>query len=191
MMEETDALDKLIETVKERMVKAVSHAESEFATVRTGRASSILVEKLPVEYYGSEIPLQQLANFSVPDARTLVITPFDKGAIKDIEKAIQASDLGINPNNDGTLIRLGFPPLTEERRKELIKVVRQKAEEGKVAIRAIRRSARHELEVMEKAGSITADDLDSTEKDLDKVTQGYVQELEKALSNKEKELLEV
>lgn len=173
------------------MAKAVSHAEGEFATVRTGRASSVLVERLPVEYYGTEVPLMQIANFSVPDARTLVITPYDKAALKEIEKAIQSSELGINPNNDGSIIRLNFPPLTEERRKELVKVVKQKAEDGKVAIRGVRRSARHDLESMEKAGVLTSDDVDAAEKELDKITQSFVQELDKALSHKEKELLEV
>ncbi len=190
-MAEFDSIDSLIVAVKEKMAKAVSHAEGEFATVRTGRATSVLVEKLPVEYYGSEVPLQQMANFSVPDARTLVITPYDKTALKEIEKAIQSSDLGINPNNDGSIIRLSFPPLTEERRKELVRVVRQKAEDGKVAIRGVRRSARHDLEAMEKVGLITSDDVEGTEKELDKLTQSYVQELDRALAHKEKELLEV
>ncbi len=190
-MAEFDSIDSLVASVKEKMTKAVSHAESDFATVRTGRASSVLVEKLAVEYYGTEVPLQQVANFSVPDARTLVIVPYDKTALKDIEKAIQSSDLGINPNNDGSIIRLSFPPLTEERRKELVKVVRHKAEDGKVAIRAVRRSARHDLETMEKAGVLTSDDVEGAEKELDKLTQSYVLELDRALAHKEKELLEV
>ncbi|MGH9282274.1 MAG: ribosome recycling factor, partial [Acidimicrobiales bacterium] len=128
---------------REKMHKAVLHAQIEFGAVRTGRASPALVEKLRVDYYGTPVPLQQLAGFSVPEARMLVITPYDKGAMKVIEKAIQQSDLGINPGNDGQVIRLVFPPLTEERRKELVKVVKHKAEEARVAVRAVRRAARH------------------------------------------------
>jgi ribosome recycling factor len=173
------------------MQKAVQHAESEFASVRTGRASSALVERLSVEYYGSEVPLQTLANFSVPEARVLVVSPFDKTALRAIERAISASDLGINPNNDGSIIRLNFPPLTEERRKELVKVVRQRAEDGRIAIRGVRRSARQELDHLVKDGVITSDEVDRVEKDLDKATAEYVSELDRALGVKEKELLEI
>ncbi len=180
-----------LEASRERMAKAVVHARSEFATVRTGRASPALVEKLRVDYYGTEVPLQQLAGFNVPDARMLVITPYDKGSIKGIEKAIQNSDLGINPSNDGQVIRLGFPALTEERRKELVKLVKHKAEEARVAIRNLRRAARHELEALEKDGDISMDDLDRAEKELDKVVHDNVADIERLVLQKEQELLEV
>src|SRR5436309_13991758 len=127
------------------MGKAVAHTQSEFSAVRTGRATPALVEKLRVDYYGSEVPLQQLAGFNVPEARLLVIQPYDKNSLRAIEKAIQNSDLGINPSNDGQVIRLSFPQLTEERRKDLVKVVKHKAEDGRVAARNLRRAARHEL----------------------------------------------
>src|SRR6266851_5171739 len=141
--------DVLLETT-DKMGKAIEHTQSDFATVRTGRATPALVEKLKVDYYGSEVPLQQLAGFQVQEARVLVILPYDKGAMKAIEKAIQNSDLGINPSNDGQVIRLTFPQLTEERRKELVKVVKHKAEEGRVSVRKVRRAARHDLEALER-----------------------------------------
>src|SRR5690606_11579655 len=128
------------------MAKAVAHARQEFGTIRTGRAAPALVEKLPVDYYGQEVPLQQLAGFSVPEARQLIISPYDKGSMPAIEKAIQHSDLGLNPSNDGHVIRLSFPPLTAERRQQLVRVVKGMAEDGRVAIRNLRRAARHELE---------------------------------------------
>jgi len=182
--------DVLLETT-EKMGKAIEHTQSDFSTVRTGRATPALVEKLKVDYYGTDVPLQQLAGFSVPEARLLVIQPYDKGSIKAIEKAIQNSDLGINPSNDGQVIRLTFPQLTEERRKELVKVVKHKAEEGRVAVRNLRRTARHELEALEKAGEISSDELDRAEKELEKVTHEYVGEIDKMLQHKEHELLEV
>src|SRR5215471_19509153 len=151
----------------DKMRKAVTHVQLEFASVRTGRASSGLVEKLKVDYYGSEVPLQQLAGFGVPEPRVLTITPYDKGAIKAIEKALQSSDLGINPSNDGEVIRLTFPELTEDRRKDLVKVVRNRAEEARVAVRNVRRQARHDLEALEKDGEIGRDELDRTEKELE------------------------
>jgi len=176
---------------RDKMHKAVTHAQSDFATVRTGRASPALVEKLRVDYYGTPVPLQQLAGFSVPEARTLVITPYDKGAIKAIEKAIQQSDLNINPGNDGVVVRLAFPPLTEERRKEMVKVVKHKAEEARVAIRAVRRAARHDLESLEHDGDITADDLERAEKEMERLTHDHVAEIDRMLQHKEQELLEV
>ncbi|MDQ3569292.1 MAG: ribosome recycling factor [Actinomycetota bacterium] len=173
------------------MAKAVVHARSEFASVRTGRASPALVEKLRVDYYGTEVPLQQLAGFNVPEARLLVITPYDKSAIKGIEKAIQNSDLGINPSNDGQVIRLAFPALTEERRKDLVKLVKHKAEEARVSVRNLRRAARHELESLEKDGDISADDLERAEKELDKIAHDNVAEIDRLVHQKEQELLEV
>ncbi len=180
-----------LESAREAMGKAVAHTEESFADIRTGRASSALVAKLKVDYFGTEVPVQQLAGFSVPEARVLVISPYDKTSIRDIEKAIEKSDLGINPSNDGQVIRLTFPTLTEERRKELVKVVRQRAEAGRVAVRNARRNARQELEALEKEGEISSDDLERAEKELEKLTHEAVEEIEKALSHKEKELLEI
>ena len=145
-------------------------ARAEFGSIRTGRAAPALVEKIPVEYYGSDVPLQQLAGFSVPEARMLVIAPFDKGAMAAIEKAIRQSDLGLNPSNDGNNIRLSFPPLTAERRKEYVKVVKGMAEDGRIALRNLRRSGRQELESFEKDGELSEDELTRAEKELDKVT---------------------
>ena len=154
-------------------------------------ASPALVEKLRVDYYGSEVPLQQLAGFKMPEARVLVIDPYDKSAIKSIEKAIQASDLGIQPGNDGVIIRLVFPQLTEERRKELVKVVKNRAEEAKVAVRNVRRQARHDLEALEKDGDLSRDELERAEKELEGYTAKVVAEVEALLAHKEQELLEV
>lgn len=186
-----DMIPMILEDARERMAKAVSHARSEFAGVRTGRATPVLVEKLPVDYYGSEVPLQQLAGFAVPEARTLIISPYDKSSLGAVEKAIQASDLGLSPSNDGQVIRLNFPPLTEERRKELVRVVKGMAEDGRVSIRNQRRSARQDLEGLQKSGDISEDDLVRAEKQLDKLTHEYEAHVDKALEHKEQELLEV
>jgi ribosome recycling factor len=181
----------VLEDCKDKMAKAVGHVQGEFESVRTGRANPALVERIMVDYYGTPTPLRQLAGFSVPDAMLLVIAPYDKGSLGAIEKAISTSDLGINPANDGVVIRLAFPPLTEERRKELVKVVRHKAEEGRVALRNLRRSARHELEALEKDGSLTADELERIEKELEKLTHGQVESVDEMLRHKEHQLLEV
>jgi len=183
--------DLVVEECHEKMRKAIEHLKGEFAAVRTGRASPALVEKLRVDYYGSEVPLQQLASFSVPEPRLLVISPYDKGAIAAIEKAIQGSDLGITPSNDGAVIRLAFPQLTEERRKELVKVVKRRAEEARVAVRNVRREARHDLEQLQKDGEISEDDLKRVEKDLEKHTHDVIAEIDTLLEHKEQELLEV
>lgn len=175
----------------EKMAKATARVQEEFSGIRTGRATPAIVEKLRVEYYGSEVPLQQLAGFSVPEARVLVISPFDKSAMKAIEKAIQNSDLGMSPSNDGVVMRLLFPALTQERRKDLVKIVKAKAEDGRIAVRNVRRSARAEMEKAEKASEITTDDLDRAEKELDKVTQEHIAEIERLVVHKEAELLEV
>jgi ribosome recycling factor len=174
----------------DKMRRAVAHARGEFSSIRTGRAAPALVEKIPVDYYGSEVPLQQLAGFSVPEARQLLITPYDKGAMGAIEKAIQHSDLGLNPSNDGVTIRLSFPPLTQERRKELVKVVKHMAEEGKVALRNLRRAARHELEGLEKEGELSSDELARAEKELDRIIHSQEADIDQALQVKEQELLE-
>ena len=181
----------VIDECADKMRKAVTHLQTEFAALRTGRASSSVVEKLRVDVYGSDVPLQQLAGFGVPEPRVLTISPYDKGTIKAIEKAILQSDLGVNPSNDGQVIRLVFPELTEERRKELVKVARNRAEEGRVAVRNARRHARHELEGLEKDGEISKDDLDRTEKDLEKRTHEVVAELDELLKHKEQELLSI
>jgi ribosome recycling factor len=183
--------DDVLAECREKMSKATTHLQGEFGAIRTGRATPVLVEKMRVDYYGSEVPLQQLAGFSVPEPRLLVISPYDKGAIKAIEKAIQASDLGITPSNDGQVIRLGFPQLTAERRKELVKVVKHRAEDARVAVRNIRRAARHDLEAFQKEGELSEDDLDRAEKELEKLTHEYVAEIDTMLSHKEQELLEV
>ncbi|HVM54286.1 MAG TPA: ribosome recycling factor [Acidimicrobiales bacterium] len=184
-------IDDVLSATREKMHKAVEHTLSEFGGVRTGRASPVFVEKLVIDYYGSEVPLQQLAGFTVPEARMLVIQPYDKGAIKAIEKAIQHSDLGVNPSTDGQVIRLSFPPLTAERRKDYVKMVKHMAEEGRIAVRNLRRAARHDLEAMEKEHEISSDDLERAEKELDKVTHAQIAEIDSALEHKEKELTEV
>jgi len=181
----------VMDDTREHMDKAVTHARAEFATVRSGRASAGLVEHLRVDAYGSEVELRTIAGLSVPEARLLVISPYDKATLSSIEKAIQASDIGITPSNDGNVIRLTFPPLTEERRKELVKVVRHKAEEGRVSVRNVRRSARHDLEALAKDGDISSDSLDRVEKELEKLTQEHVTAIDALLAHKEQELLEI
>ena len=190
-MSDDDLSTVVLADASDRMDKAVAHTRSEFGGVRSGRASSGLVEHLRVEVYGSEVELRTIAGFSVPEARLLVISPYDKGTISPIEKAIQASDLGINPSNDGSVIRLAFPPLTEERRKELVKVVRHKAEEGRVAVRNLRRTARHELDGLERDGELSSDELERAERELEKVTHDMVDAIDKLLAHKEQELLEI
>ncbi len=186
-----DDVDGTLLEAAEKMKKAVIHARSEFGSVRTGRASPALVEKLTAIAYGQEMPIQQLAGFQVPEARQLLITPYDRANLGPIEKAIQNSDLGLNPSNDGISIRLVFPPLTTERRKELVKRVKQMSEEGKVAIRAVRHKGRKELEALEKSGALSTDDLARAEKELDKLTHSHEADIEKAYVEKEQELLEV
>lgn len=186
-----DLISMILDEARQKMTKAVAHTRAEFAGVRTGRATPALVEKLPVDYYGTEVPLQQLAGFSVPEARLLVISPYDRNSLGAIEKAIQVSNLGLSPNNDGHVVRLNFPPLTAERRKELVRLVRATAEEGRISIRQARRGARHDLEALEKDGDISADELTRAEKELDKLTHNYEAEVDRALEHKEQELLEV
>ncbi len=185
MIEDTllDAIDK--------MEKAVEHVQSQFTTVRTGRASPVLVEKLMVDYYGSMVPVQQLAGFQVPEARQLIVKPHDRSSLAAIEKAIRDSDLGVSPSNDGVIIRLNFPPLTEQRRKEFVKIVKNMAEDGRVAIRNIRRDARKHLDAAEKAAEISANELDRAEKEIERITHEHVELIDKAFGRKEQELLEV
>lgn len=184
-------LDKQMADAESKMRKAIAATREEFAMVRTGRASPHLLDRIEVDYYGTKTPVGQIAGISIPEARMMVISPYDKNALSGIEKAILASDLGINPSNDGSVIRLAFPPLTEERRKGLIKVVRERAEEGKVAIRNIRRHSKDEMERMQRDSEISKDDLKRVEKELQKLTDHYVEEIDKMLSHKEHELLEV
>src|SRR4029079_508089 len=181
----------VIDGCADKMRKAVTHLQAEFAALRTGRASSSVVEKLGVDAYGSDVPLQQLAGFGVPEPRVLTISPYDKGTIKAIEKAIQQSDLGVNPSNDGQTIRLTFPELTEDRRKDLVKVARTRAEEGRVAVRNARRHARQELEQLEKDGELGKDDLDRAEKDLRNRTPNGVAPNAGLLKHKRGELLSI
>ncbi|HSN02901.1 MAG TPA: ribosome recycling factor [Acidimicrobiales bacterium] len=188
---DNELVELVMEDTRERMARAIEHVKSEFATVRTGRANSALVEHLAIDYYGTETPLRQLANFSVPEPRLLVISPFDKGAMAAIEKAITNANLGLTPSNDGQVIRLTFPTLTEERRRDFVKIVRTKAEEGKVALRGVRRHARQELEALEKEQGLSSDEIERVEKVLDKMTQDEVAAVDVLLHHKEQELLEV
>lgn len=184
-------IDAVMDDCRSKMARAVEHTRAELSTIRTGRAAPALVEKLRVDYYGSDVPLQQLAGIQVPEAKLMIISPYDKGSLKAIEKAIQNSDLGVNPNNDGAVIRLNFPPLTEERRREMVKVAHNKAEEGRVTVRNTRRGARKDLEALEKDGEISSDELERAEKDLERVTHEYVSEIDRVLQHKEEELLAV
>jgi ribosome recycling factor len=186
-----DLIALVVSEAKEQMAKAVAHTQAEFSAIRTGRATPALVEHLKVDYYGADTELRQMAGFSVPEARLLVVSPYDKGSLAAIEKALQSSDLGITPSNDGSVIRLSFPVPTEQRRKELVKVVKQKAEEGRVAVRNARRAARHELDGMQKDGDLSGDELERVEKDLDKITQDQVAAIDRLLAHKEQELLEI
>lgn len=186
-----EMISMILLEAEESMESAVAHVKREFSGVRTGRASSGLVEKLMVDYYGSMVPLLQLASFSVPEARMLVISPFDKGSVSAIERAIRESDLGLSPATDGVVIRLAFPPLTAERRKQLVKVVRGMAEDGRIGIRNARRAARTELERMKKDGEAAEDTIDRNEKKVDTLTQKHEGEIDESLAAKEEELLEV
>jgi ribosome recycling factor len=182
--------ETLLEAI-EKMEKAVDHVQGQFTTVRTGRANPALVDKLQVEYYGSMVPLQQLAGFQVPEARTLVVKPHDRTTLTAIEKAIRDSDLGVSPSNDGVVIRINIPALTEQRRKEYVKIVKNMSEDGRIAVRNVRRDARKHLEAAEKASEISADQLERAEKELDKLTHDTIDHIDKALARKEQELLEV
>jgi len=174
-----------------KMSKAVEVAKDDFASIRTGRAHPSLFNKIMVDYYGSYTSLSQLASIQISDARMAIISPFDKGAMAGIEKAIRESDLGVNPGNDGVVIRVGFPQLSEERRKEYIKVVKTKAEDSKISMRNIRRAAKEAIEKMEKDGDIGKDDLARGEKELEKITSEHVSKIDELLKHKEAELLEV
>ena len=186
-----EMIELILEDAKDSMDGAVAHAKQNFSGVRTGRATPVLVEKMPVMYYGTPVPLQQLASFSVPEARMLVISPFDKDSVEAIEKAIRESDLGLSPSTDGVVLRLAFPALTSERRKDLIKVVRAMAEDGRIAIRNTRRSARNDLDKMKKDGDAPEDTVDRAEKTVDDLTKQFEADIDAAVTAKEEELLEV
>ena len=182
-------ISDLLTEAEHKMEQATDHVASEFSTVRTGRANPQLLQRITVEYYGSPTPLQQLASISVPEPRLLVVQPFDKSTVGDIERALQTSELSLNPTNDGNVIRIAFPPLTEERRKDLIKVVKNMAEEGRVAVRNIRRHSKADMEAMH--GEISDDDIRRGEDELKKLTDRYVEQIDRLLGHKEAELLEV
>ncbi len=184
-------IDDTLFEAEEKMDKAVGVAREDFATIRAGRASAGLFAKIVVDYYGAPTPVQQLASFQVPEPRMALITPYDKGSTGAIEKSIRDSDLGVNPTNDGNVIRVVFPQLTEERRRDMIKVARSKAEEAKVSIRAIRRHAKDGLDKLVKDGESGEDDVARAEKELEKTTHGYVERVDELLRAKETELLEV
>ena len=175
----------------DRMQKTLDVMQANFAAVRAGRANAAVLDQIRVDYYGTPTPINQIASIASPDPRTLTIQPWDAGTMKLIEKAIQASDLGINPQNDGRLIRLAFPQLTEERRKELIKQVRKYGEESKTAIRNIRRDAMDSFKKQQKKSEITEDDLKNAEKDVQKLTDDYISDVDKMVAKKEKELSEI
>ncbi len=184
-------LDETMFEAEEKMDKAIEVAKEDFATIRTGRANAAMFSRLTVDYYGAPTPLQQLASFNTPEARTMLITPFDKGSMHNIEKAIRDSDLGVNPSNDGVSIRCILPELTQERRKEYIKMAHRKGEEAKIAIRNIRRHAKDRIDKMIKDGDIGEDEGRHSEKDLEGLTKKHVDLVDTLLKSKESELLEV
>ena len=186
-----EIIDELLDDAKERMKKSVDATRNELATVRTGRASPHLLDRIIVDYYGAESPLQQLAQVAATDARMLTVTPYDKSSIKAIERAIQESDLGLNPGNDGAIVRLQLPEMTEERRKEMVKVARHIAEEGRVAIRNIRRDVMHDLRELKKEGEVGEDEERRAESSLQKETDKAIEEIDGLMKSKEEELLEV
>ena len=184
-------IESAMQDADHKMEQALTHMKDDLAGIRTGRAAPAVLNRVTVEYYGTPVPLNQLAGVTVPEPRLLQVQPFDKSAIGAIEKAIMTSDLGITPNNDGNVIRLAFPPLTEERRKELVKQVHHRAEEGRVAVRNVRRHAKDEMEKLEHDGAISEDDLVRAEKDLQKQTDRFVAEIDQIQGHKEQELMEV
>ncbi|HUJ55584.1 MAG TPA: ribosome recycling factor [Gaiellaceae bacterium] len=185
------SVDELLQEAKDRMVKSVEHARSEFATVRTGRASASLLDRIEVDYYGTATPLRQLSTVNVPEPRMLTVQPFDPSSIRSIEKAIQESDLGLTPSNDGKMIRLPIPQLTEERRKELVKVVRNMAEDHRVAVREIRRDAMRHLKELVDNGDVGADEEHRGEVKVQELTDEHTKQIDELLKHKESEVMEV
>ena len=184
-------IDEILFDAEEKMTKALEVAREEFTTIRAGRASAAVFSKIMVDYYGTPTPIQQVASIQTPEARMAVVTPFDKSAMGSVERAIRDSDLGVNPSNDGNVIRVSFPQLTEERRKEYVKVAKAKAEDSRVSLRNIRRHAKETLEKLAKDGDAGKDDVARAEKSLEELTSKYVGSIDDLLKNKEAELLEV
>jgi ribosome recycling factor len=184
-------IESAMKDATHKMDQAVTHLKDDLGGIRTGRATPAVLNRVTVEYYGTPVPLNQLAGFSVPEPRLLQVQPFDRTAIAAIEKAIMQSDLGISPSNDGNVIRLSFPPLTEERRRDLVKQVHHRAEEGRVAVRNVRRHAKEEMEKLERDAAISQDDLIRGEKELQKLTDRFVAEIDEIQGHKEQELMEV
>ncbi len=180
-----------MKNTESKMIKAINSLEGDLASIRAGRANPAILDKITVEYYGVQTPLAQVGTISVPEARTIIVQPWDVSVLKEIEKAILASDIGINPNNDGKVIRLNFPPLTEERRKELNKNVSKRGEEAKVAVRNIRRDSIEQFKKQKKANEITEDDLKDMEEQIQKMTDKFVKQIDGIIAEKEKEILEV
>ena len=189
--QEVEVIKDILKDAESRMQGAILSLEDDLGSIRTGRASPALVEKMPIEYYGAPTPLMQLATISVPEPRALMIKPFDPSTLKSIERSILASDLGLTPNNDGRTIRLNLPVLTEERRRELVKVVHNRLEEARIAVRNIRRDLKKDLEEFEKEKLISEDDMERGEEDLQKTTDRFIQEIDKHGQHKEQEILEV
>lgn len=187
----SEQIDEILLDAEDKMDKAIAVAREDFATIRTGRATSAMFSKVMVDYYGTFTPVNQLASFQIPEPRSVLITPYDKGSFAAIEKALRESDLGINPNNDGAIIRVNLPQLTEERRREYIKVAKHKAEDARISVRNIRRHAKDALDRMQKEGDAGEDDVRRAEKHLDDVTHKHVEHIDEILKHKEAELLEV
>src|SRR3712207_127889 len=187
----SELTDELLEDARERMAKAVEATVTNFGTIRTGRANVHLLDRIMVDYYGAQTPLRQLSTINAPEARLLTVTPFDKTAMKSIEKAIRDSDLGLNPSNDGNVMRLSVPELTEERRRDLVKTAKHLAEEGRVGIRNVRRDVMHDLRELKSEGEVGADEEKRAEQELQKLTDEKVGELDTVLKQKEAEILEV
>ncbi len=184
-------INSILNEADSKMDKSVEATREEFAAIRAGRATPQMFSKIVVDYYGSPTPLQQLASFTAPEARIIMIQPYDMGAMANVERAIRDSDLGVNPSNDGKVLRCVFPELTEDRRKEFIKLAKGKAEDGRIAIRNLRRTAKQNLEKLEKDGEVGKDDVTGAEKRLDSITKKHTDEIDELLKNKEAELLEV
>lgn len=182
---------EIIDEVKAHMGKSIEHLLHDMGSVRTGKANPALLDSIKVDYYGQQVPLKQVANVAVPDARLITIQPWEKPMISAIEKAIQASDLGLNPQNDGTLIRLPIPPLTEERRKELVKVIKRFGEEARVGLRNIRRDANERLKKSEKSHGISEDEMHTNQEDIQRLTDSFVKNVDEAIAAKEKEIMEI
>ncbi len=188
---DVQTVDGVFKDTESRMAKAIESTRTEFASIRTGRAAPSLLDRLHVDAYGTSVPLKQVASVSSPDGRSLQVSAFDKGVVGAIRKAIETSDLGLNPNVDGQTIRLSIPPLTEDRRKDLVKLVRKKGEDGKVAVRNIRHRATDEVKALQKAGSITEDDVKRAGDQIQKLTDRHIKQIDELVGYKEKEIMEV